>query len=295
MGSLVSRRRAEAVAPRLLAAGSADQRELDMRDLRGSGSPERAQEEEEEEEEDLGAMADGTASVASGFASSLPSGIETPSEVDLRKDKAPEPPRQLYTVLEQRAAPGGGGLLAPEHTYAMPGQEGRVSVAAAKRLEALRREVPTDLQVAIDPAVRRGGESSGETVSFGQGRGGRTSLGAGGSGPHGTPRPAGATPEWSTAVDSPRNPRMLRHPPQSGLGKPVGRRAAGAVRGQGGRGQGGQRAGRPVRHGRRQGRRAKAQGRRESGAGHQEVQVLMHEATALHMRLACRCGHVARV
>lgn len=43
--------------------------------------------EEGGEEDDTESLADGLASVASGFASSLPSGIETPSEVDLRKSK----------------------------------------------------------------------------------------------------------------------------------------------------------------------------------------------------------------
>lgn len=40
---------------------------------------------EEEDLEDTESLADGYASVASGLASSLPSGIETPAEIDLRK------------------------------------------------------------------------------------------------------------------------------------------------------------------------------------------------------------------
>ena len=40
---------------------------------------------EEEDQEDTESLADGYASVASGLASSLPSGIETPAEIDLRK------------------------------------------------------------------------------------------------------------------------------------------------------------------------------------------------------------------
>ena len=46
-----------------------------------------SEEEEEEEAGDEGALADGLASVASGY-SSLPSGIETPEVLDLRKAKA---------------------------------------------------------------------------------------------------------------------------------------------------------------------------------------------------------------
>lgn len=48
------------------------------------------QEEGGGEEDETESLADGLASVASGFASSLPSGIETPSEIDLRKGKEGE-------------------------------------------------------------------------------------------------------------------------------------------------------------------------------------------------------------
>lgn len=46
------------------------------------------EEEEEEEEDDTESLADGIASIASGYNSSLPSGIETPEVIDLRKGKA---------------------------------------------------------------------------------------------------------------------------------------------------------------------------------------------------------------
>ncbi len=42
-------------------------------------------EEEEEEEEDTESLADGISSIASGYNSSLPSGIETPEVLNLRK------------------------------------------------------------------------------------------------------------------------------------------------------------------------------------------------------------------
>ena len=45
------------------------------------------EEEEEEEEEDTESLADGITSIASGYNSSLPSGIETPEVIDLRKGK----------------------------------------------------------------------------------------------------------------------------------------------------------------------------------------------------------------
>ena len=154
------------------------------------------QEDEEEDLEDTESLADGLASVASGFASSLPSGIETPAEIDLRKTS--EGPKQLYTVLEQqKATVGAGALMGSDHTYVIPGaqQPGKekLSIAAQarrvwymspflstrgsralsriscilpyftsqmallqKRLEALRREMPSDVDVSIDPSELEG-------------------------------------------------------------------------------------------------------------------------------------------
>ncbi|KAI7836288.1 hypothetical protein COHA_009837 [Chlorella ohadii] len=121
------------------------------------------EEEEEEEEEDLEdteSLADGYASVASGLASSLPSGIETPAEIDLRKTS--EGPKQLYTVLEQQKANvGAGTLMGSEHTYVIPGAGGaagkeKLSIAAQKRLEALRKDMPSDVDVSIDPTELEG-------------------------------------------------------------------------------------------------------------------------------------------
>jgi len=67
-------------------------------DLESDEEEEEEEDKDEEEEEAAGdeALADGLASVASGY-SSLPSGIETPEVLDLRKAKAI----------------GGGALCAP--------------------------------------------------------------------------------------------------------------------------------------------------------------------------------------
>lgn len=75
-------------------------------------------------------MADGYTSVASGLASSLPSGIETPSEIDLRKTS--EGPKQLFTVLEQqKASVAAGTLMGSEHTYVIPdASKDKMSIAA---------------------------------------------------------------------------------------------------------------------------------------------------------------------
>ena len=62
---------------------------------------------------DAAALAAGTASTVS----SLVSGLETPSEVDVRKAG----PRQLYSVLEQREAHvGATSLMGASHTYVVP-------------------------------------------------------------------------------------------------------------------------------------------------------------------------------
>jgi len=125
------------------------------------------EEEEESEEEDGADLVEGYTSVASGISSALPSGLVTPAEVQLRKAAeahaaaAPAAPKVLYQVLEQQAAAvGSGGILGTDHVYVVPGAEGsqdggkekKMSISAAKRLEALRREMPADVEVAIDPS-----------------------------------------------------------------------------------------------------------------------------------------------
>lgn len=134
--------------------------ELESEEEESSDEEEEEDDEDEEERDETESLADGYASVASGFASSLPSGIETPSEVDLRKtSEAVGAPKQLYTVLEQqKAAVGAGTLMGSEHTYVIPGQQGKekLSIAAQKRLEALRRDLPADVDVSIDPAELEG-------------------------------------------------------------------------------------------------------------------------------------------
>ncbi len=112
-----------------------------------SSSEEEESEQEEEEEEQGGEedMAAGMASVASGI-SSIPSGFDTPEVVDLRKRQGittPSvptvlPPGQLYTVLEQKQANVGSGIMGTDHVYVVPGMEkdrprGPVGAAAQKR------------------------------------------------------------------------------------------------------------------------------------------------------------------
>jgi splicing factor 3B subunit 2 len=138
-----------------------------------SDEEESSEEEEESEEEKSGdetegdeqaAFADGTASTVSGIASTIPGGLDTPVEVQLRKQaeehaaKAPDGQKQLYQVLEeQKAGVAAGGIMGSDHVYVVPGTgasagEKKLSITAAKRMEALRREMPSDVEIAIDPA-----------------------------------------------------------------------------------------------------------------------------------------------
>ncbi|KDD73937.1 hypothetical protein H632_c1714p0, partial [Helicosporidium sp. ATCC 50920] len=126
----------------------------EMLDEESEQEEEESEEEESVGEEDRAEMEQGLASVASIAGAA---GLETPAEIDLRKD---EPPRAFHQVLEQRAADvQAGGLLGSEHTYVVPSaaETGRRGgVAALKRLEALKREMPADLDVSLDPAELEG-------------------------------------------------------------------------------------------------------------------------------------------
>ena len=119
------------------------------------------QEQDDGAQDDTESLADGYASVASGLASTLPSGIETPSEIDLRKRnegarvsspaalygkracplsiaegwgaRALAGPKQLYQVLEQqKASVATGQLMGSDHTYVIPGQERRAMTLSAQ-------------------------------------------------------------------------------------------------------------------------------------------------------------------
>ena len=114
-------------------------------------SEEEEEEEEEEEAEEQEAEADGIASTVSGLA-----GIETPAEVQIRKGtETPDTgaPKSLYQVLEQRTAHAGpSGIMASDHVYVVPDKTKKMSSAAARRLEQLKKGMPDDLDISIDPA-----------------------------------------------------------------------------------------------------------------------------------------------
>ena len=112
----------------------------------------------EEEEEDEGVTMDdetsesGISSVTSiASMSSLASGLETPDAIDLRKDSSG--PKQLFTVLEQKEARVGSGLMGSSHGYVVPGEGGGAAEGEARPKGAgadlLRKE--SDVQVQLDP------------------------------------------------------------------------------------------------------------------------------------------------
>lgn len=81
------------------------------------------------------------------------SGLETPAEVQIRKDTETHDgrPKSLYQVLEQKKSSAReAGIMGSEHVYNVPGKG--LSGAAAKRLEALKKGMPDDLNISIDPS-----------------------------------------------------------------------------------------------------------------------------------------------
>ncbi|KAL3134731.1 hypothetical protein ABBQ32_007731 [Trebouxia sp. C0010 RCD-2024] len=137
-------------------------------DLESDEEESSEEEESEDEDEEATVRGDDEASLADGLASvggvsSLPSGLETPEVIDLRKAKAGGD-KHLYTVLEQQQAQiAQGHLMGSDHTYvipqaggAAPSMERRPQGGAAKRLEMLRQQNPSDVDVAITPEELEG-------------------------------------------------------------------------------------------------------------------------------------------
>lgn len=84
----------------------------------------------------------------------------TMEQVQLRKDSVKDS-KQLYQVLEQKTTSAlKAGVMGSEHIYDLGGsdenkaksKERKVTGAAAKRLEALKKTMPDIMDVAIDPA-----------------------------------------------------------------------------------------------------------------------------------------------
>jgi len=107
--------------------------------------PEEAEMEDETKSIEESAIT-GTMSVETGLASSLPSGLETPDAIELRKasDKAA---KQLFTVLEQKAASvDHKTLVGSDHVYVVP----------EKSTDDKRVVQKGDIEVTIDPEELEG-------------------------------------------------------------------------------------------------------------------------------------------
>ncbi|KAJ3173548.1 Splicing factor 3B subunit 2 [Geranomyces variabilis] len=112
--------------------------------------------EEDEEAEDDDTATESGLVTPSGIAS-VPSGLETPDFIELRKDSRREEPKQLYTVVpeRQKAVPG---FMGSQHTYDLSGaapvptyQDPTAASAAAKGTK--RKGGPLDGSSAIDVAL----------------------------------------------------------------------------------------------------------------------------------------------
>lgn len=127
-------------------------------------------ESEEEEEAAHGATDDEIARGISSLASAETGGTATPVALQLRKERAgtdtpssvagadtplgaqpAEPPRALYTVLEERAASVGSAAFGSAHTYAIPpARTGAAEPAPAGRARA--KGPSGAVEVALDPS-----------------------------------------------------------------------------------------------------------------------------------------------
>jgi len=113
--------------------------------------PTEAPPDEPEHEEETASIDDSAVTGTMSVASSMPSGLETPDAIDLRKetDKA----RQLYTVLkEKHAHVDHTALVGSDHVYVVPDKE-KWPVADKKREGAQKAG---DVEVSMDPAELEG-------------------------------------------------------------------------------------------------------------------------------------------
>jgi splicing factor 3B subunit 2 len=145
-------------------------------------APESDEEEEEEddsenEDADAGGGSDeeggrsvlGDDDVAAGIASSvssLPSGVETPLELDLRKGGGGGA-RPLYAVLEQvEARVGGSSLMGASHTYVVPPAGGAPGAGGAAAPGAAAAPSTAARRAAAAAGVRADARGAGADVSL---------------------------------------------------------------------------------------------------------------------------------
>eukprot|EP01103_Thecamoeba_quadrilineata_P012780 TRINITY_DN337_c4_g1_i1.p1 TRINITY_DN337_c4_g1~~TRINITY_DN337_c4_g1_i1.p1 ORF type:complete len:569 (-),score=175.09 TRINITY_DN337_c4_g1_i1:20-1702(-) len=112
-----------------------------------SESEEEEEREEQEEEEEEGQEQESLPEdqVTSGI-SSVPSGIETPETIEIRKPKD-DKPKQLYQVLEQAESRISTSVYGSSHKYVMPGAAERVDLMKSQKTEKVNVTLnPSDLE-----------------------------------------------------------------------------------------------------------------------------------------------------
>ncbi|TPX31144.1 hypothetical protein SmJEL517_g05463 [Synchytrium microbalum] len=122
---------------------------------------------EEEEEEEEGVKEEGLATpvieaglvTPSGLASSVPSGLETPEFIELRKDRRTmdEQPKSLYTVIPERAT-NISGFMGSERVYDISAAQAQAAAVASTSMpDQLPRKrkgfssTPSGVEVALNP------------------------------------------------------------------------------------------------------------------------------------------------
>ena len=145
----------EAPAPRELWGAMGDEDDEEEED----------ESEEEEDGDDQSALGEDEISAGISSVSSVPSGLATPDQINLRKETggglatplsssgvdtpdsvahgAPPSQQQLYQVISQREAKVGGAAFGSSHTYNLPGQGGSGKPASGK---------PGGVELALDPS-----------------------------------------------------------------------------------------------------------------------------------------------
>jgi len=131
--------------------------------------PEQEEEEEEEEEQEQEGEAEGIPSegmetpLTTDGISSVPSGLETPDTIDLRKtrkdtgatdDDEEGGAKQLYTVLEQTSAKVGSAAYGSSHKYVLPTteKEKKEGKGNKDKVDLMKSQKTEKVSITLNPA-----------------------------------------------------------------------------------------------------------------------------------------------
>jgi len=126
-------------------------------ELEEEEEPEEEEEEEEAEGEGEAAAEEGNEEEASNDAeiadgiSSVPSGLETPDTIDLRKGRGGnEEEPKLYQVLQQTNASATGQMFGSSHKYTIPSGESKQ--AKANRVDLMKSQKTENVNITLNPS-----------------------------------------------------------------------------------------------------------------------------------------------